>query len=121
MAAAAASLSACASSPEDIAANAVSPAQYEYMTCAQLSDYATALNTTYEQVADRQNEARTYDMIGYVVLQQPVGSERNSAVPAEISELKGRLAAVQSLQNSKSCSAPQQASLAPKTDQLTAH
>ena len=104
LAALAATLSACASAPEDIRAADVDPVQFGYMTCAQLAEYSTGLNATYKLAADQEEDARTEDAIGYLVLSLPLGSERHPAIPAEIADLKGRLAAVQTLQASKSCS-----------------
>jgi hypothetical protein len=110
LAAVAVSLSACASSPEDIKAADVSPAQFDYMTCAQLADYAAGLSATYKLAADQEDDARTQDVIGYVLLQQPLGQQRHPAIPEEIAEVKGRLAALHTLQTSKSCG-QQQASV----------
>lgn len=110
-------LSACASSPENIKAASVDPAQFDYMTCAQLAGYASGLQASYKQAADQEENARTEDVIGYVVLQQPLGQESHAGVPAQIADLKGKIAAVQSLQASKSCN-QQNASLdgsAPKS------
>jgi hypothetical protein len=110
LAAVAVCLSACASSPEDIKAAAINPAQFDYMTCAQLADYAAGLTATYKLAADQEYDARTQDAIGYVLLQQPLGQQRHPAIPAEIADLKGRLAALHTLQTSKSCG-QQQASI----------
>jgi hypothetical protein len=110
LAAVAVSLSACASSPEDIKAAEVSPAQFDYMTCTQLADYAAGLTATYKLAADQEDDARTQDAIGYVLFQQPLGQQRHPAIPAEIADLKGRLAALHTLQTSKSCG-QQQASI----------
>jgi len=103
LAAVAVSLSACASPPEDIKAADVNPAQFDYMTCAQLADYAAGLTATYKLAADQEDDARTQDAIGYVLFQQPLGQQRHPAIPAEIADLKGRLAALHTLQTSKSC------------------
>jgi starvation-inducible outer membrane lipoprotein len=99
-------LSACASSPEDIKAASVDPVQYSYMTCAQLADYGTQLNATFKIAADQEASARREDVVGYVLLQSPLGSQAHAAIPAEIADLKGRLAAVQQLETSKNCGAP---------------
>lgn len=100
----------CASEPQDIQANNVDAAQFGYMTCAQLSNYGSKLQTTLKVVSDQESDARTEDVIGYVILQQPVGSESHSTIPAEIADLKGKLTAVKSLEGSKNCG-QQQASL----------
>lgn len=106
------SLSACASAPEEIKAANVNPAQFDYMTCAQIAQYSSGLNATYKLAADQEEDARTEDVIGYALLQQPLGQQRHAAIPAEIADLKGRLAALQTLQVSKNCG-QRQASLDP--------
>ena len=110
LAALAISLSGCASPPEDIKAADVNPAQFDYMTCGQLAEYSAGLNATYKLAADQEADARSEDVIGYIILHEPLGQERHAAIPAEIADLKGRLAAVQTLQSSKNCS-QRQASL----------
>jgi hypothetical protein len=97
------SLSACATPPEDIQATVVSPVLYDYLDCRQLADYATSLQATYQLAADQQDKARYEDAIGYVILQQPLGSERRGSVPAEIADIKGRLVAVHELETTKNC------------------
>lgn len=100
---AAAALSACASAPENIQAASVDPTQFDYMTCAQIADYSAGLKATYKEAADQEADARTEDAIGYVLLQQPLGQQRHAAIPAEIADLKGRLAAMQTLSATKNC------------------
>jgi hypothetical protein len=96
-------LSGCATPPEEIQASVISPVLYDYLNCGQLADYASSLEATYNLAADQQDKARYEDVIGYVILQQPLGSERRSSVPGEIAELKGRIEAVRELQSSKTC------------------
>jgi len=105
-------LAGCASQPQDIQANNFDAAQYDYMTCAQLADYGNQLNSTLKLATDQESDARTEDVIGYAIFQEPLGSQRHPAIPAEIADLKGKLVAVQSLQTSKNCG-QQQASLTP--------
>ena len=113
-------LCACATPPEDIQATTVSPSLYEYLDCRQLADYKSGLEATYKLAADQQDEARIEDAIGYVVLQQPLGSERRSSIPDEIADIKGHLVAVSSLETSKNCG-QQQASLTPSSMQSEVH
>jgi hypothetical protein len=103
MMAIATALYACASSPDNIEATNVSTDTYAYMTCTQLADYGAALTKTYTEAADQENDARAEDVVGYALLQQPLGSQRHQQIPAEIADLKGRLVAVHALQSSKNC------------------
>ncbi len=99
----AAALSACASSSEDIKAASVNPDTYAYMTCDQLADYNLKLQATYKEADDQESDARAEDAVGYVLLQQPLGSQRHYQIPAEIADLKGRMNAVHELEVSKNC------------------
>jgi hypothetical protein len=103
-------LGACASPPEEIKAADVNPAQFDYMTCAQIAEYAAGLTATYKLAADQEEDARSEDVVGYALFQQPLGQQRHPQIPNEIADLKGRLAALQTLQSSKGCGR-QQASL----------
>ncbi len=96
-------LAGCASSVEDIQAANVDPGQYSYMTCAQLADYGGKLDATYKLAADQQSDARSEDVIGYALLQEPLGSQRHAQIPALIAEVKGRLTAIKQVETSKNC------------------
>lgn len=98
-------LSACASTADDIKASKFDSSQYSYMSCAQLADYGTQLDATYKLAADQEADARQEDAIGYALFQAPLGSQRHAAIPAEIADLKGWLAAVQQLETTKNCGA----------------
>jgi hypothetical protein len=96
-------VSACAAAPEDIKAANISTAPYAYLSCAQLADYKITLTKAYNDVADSENNARTVDTVSIVALGLPFGSMFHENVPMQISELKGRIVAVEKLQAQDRC------------------
>jgi len=103
VAALAVALSACAASPENIKAANIGRAQFAYLTCPQLAQYKATLNAVYDKAADSQHNARIADAIGLIVVGVPVGSATHESLPWQISDLKGRIAAVQQLQTADNC------------------
>jgi hypothetical protein len=100
---------ACAASPESIKPRNVSTAAFAYLTCAQLAHYKITLTKAYGEVADSENNARTVDAVSIVALGLPVGSMFHENVPMQISELKGRIVAVERLQAQGNCAGRQPA------------
>jgi len=103
VAALALALSACASAPEDIKPASIDSTQFAYLTCPQLTDWEEKLNAAYKTAADSEDSARRMDAVGLVTLGTPIGSMTHSYTPGQIADLKGRLAAVHSLESTKSC------------------
>jgi uncharacterized protein (DUF697 family) len=102
-------VSACAASPEDIKPRNISTAPYAYLTCVQLADYKITLTKAYDEAADSENNARTVDAVTIVAIGLPAGSMFHENVPMQISELKGRIAAVEKLQAQDNCAGRQPA------------
>src|SRR2546423_2768691 len=90
-------LSACAAPPESIQAANISTTQYSYLNCAQLARYRVTLTNAYNEAADSENNARTMGAAS-IVLGFPVGSMTHESVPYQVSDLKGRIVAVDKLQ-----------------------
>jgi starvation-inducible outer membrane lipoprotein len=103
VAALAVALSACASSPGSIKAANIDSTQFAYLTCPQLSEWQDRLTAAYKVAANSQDNARAMDAVGLLVLGTPVGSMTHKYTPDQISDLKGRLAAVQQLQTADNC------------------
>jgi hypothetical protein len=103
LAAIAVALSACATSPENIKAASINPASYAYLTCPQLASYKATLTVAYTKAADSQENARTEDAVGLVLVGVPFGSASHKWTPWQISDLKGRIAALDQLQVSDKC------------------
>src|SRR5215469_4859364 len=102
------SLSACASSPDNIKAANISPAQFSYMTCPQLADYKVTLTAAYSKAADEQDTARTEDAVGLVLLGASVGTASHQWTAWQVSDLKGRIAAIDELQAKGNCTQTQE-------------
>lgn len=103
LAALAIGLSACAASPGNIKAAYISPQPFAYLTCPQLAEYQATLTAAYEKAASTENNARMEDVASLILVGVPVGSATHEALPWTISDLKGRIAAVEQLQKSDNC------------------
>ena len=108
VAALAIAVSACAAAPENIQAHNISTQPYAYLSCPQLAEYKVTLTAAYTKAADSENTARTEDAAS-LVLGIPVGTATHEAVPWQIGDLKGRIAAVQKLQVADRCDQQRQA------------
>jgi starvation-inducible outer membrane lipoprotein len=96
-------LSACAASPESIKAANYSSDGYAYLTCPQLAQYKVMLNGRLIQASSEQENARTEDAIGNVTLGIPFGSASHKWTPWQISDLKGRIVAVERVERTDEC------------------
>jgi hypothetical protein len=103
VAAVAASLSACASAPEDIKAVSYDPQQISYLTCTQLGQYENTLKASYQEYADKENTARVWDAAGIILIGMPVGSIHYKYEPDRIADIKGRIEAVHELESQGNC------------------
>ncbi|MGH6876367.1 MAG: hypothetical protein ACREHV_03200 [Rhizomicrobium sp.] len=110
VAALAIALTACAASPESINAAHISSRSFAYLTCPQLAAYKVTLTAAYDQAADSENTARTEDAATSLVLGFPLGSATHESVPWQISDLKGRIAAIGRLQLADKCGQQREAS-----------
>jgi hypothetical protein len=96
-------LSACAASPGSIKAAYVSPRPFAYLTCPQLIEYKATLTAAYDKAANSEENARMVDAATVILVGIPVGSATHEALPWTISNLKGRIAAVEHLQKNDNC------------------
>jgi hypothetical protein len=108
LAALALALSACAAPPESIKPFNISAAPYVRLTCAQLASYKVTLTNAYNDAADSENTARNLDAASFFALGFPVGTMTHESVPYQISDLKGRIVAVEKVETADRC--PQGAS-----------
>ena len=96
-------LTACAASPEHIQAANIDPQSFAYLNCPQLSEYKATLTAAYVKAANSEDNARMEDVASLVLVGVPVGSATHESVPWQISQLKGRIAAVEQLQKADNC------------------
>ena len=96
-------LTGCAASPESIKPAYVSDSQFAYMNCAQLAAYKVTLTGVYVQAANSEEDEGTLDAATFLLL--PVGTMTYESLPFQISDLKGRIAAIEGLQARGNCDA----------------
>src|ERR1700686_2187112 len=81
-----------------------------YLPYPQLAQYKTMLNGRVAKASSEQETARAEDMIGSVTIGIPLGSTSHKWTPWQISDLKGRVAAVERVKTSDSCAPQREAS-----------
>lgn len=106
--AAAATVAACASASTDIAPSYVSPVIYQSFTCSQLGQEAQSISARANQVAGVQDQKRTNDSIATgvaIVVFWPAAFlvKGDGATAAELSQLKGQMAAIEQAGIRKKC------------------
>lgn len=96
-------LSGCAKKPESIAASYVSANTYQDFTCKQLAEESQRLEAAYVVAAKQQENARTNDTVGVILLGLPVSSLSGDNIAPEIARLKGERNALYSASRTKGC------------------
>jgi hypothetical protein len=96
-------LTACAAKPESIKAANYNSDGYAYLTCPHLAQYRGMLNGRLAQASSDQETARTEDALGNVAIGIPIGSASHKWTPWQISDLKGRIVAVERVEIADNC------------------
>ena len=96
-------LAGCAKAPESIGPAYVSEVPYEAYTCKQLATENQRLQEAYAVAAQQQNNARSGDVAGVILLGLPVSSMSGDNIAPQIANLKGRMVAVQKVMIEKNC------------------
>jgi len=104
--AAVAAVSACAAKPESIAASYVSEVSYQHWTCQQLGEETHRLSAAYAVAAKQQEQARSNDVAGVILIGLPVSSLSGGNIAPEIARLKGEQEAVRKAMITKTCQMP---------------
>ncbi|PQO24858.1 hypothetical protein C2I36_00595 [Rhodobacteraceae bacterium WD3A24] len=99
-----ASLSACASQPEDIAATDIGDGIYRNHSCEQLSERELHYQQQLEALSANQRSAATGDAWGVFLLGLPLSSMSGNDREAEIAVSRGHLNEIEREQVRKSCS-----------------
>lgn len=86
---AAIALAGCAKKPADIPASYVSPMKYDTWSCQQLAQESARVDDAYTKAATQQEEARSADTMGVILLGLPVSSLSGGNVAPQIASLKG--------------------------------
>lgn len=96
-------LAACAQSPGSIQPAYVSAVPYENWTCQQLGDEQAHLASALATASKTQENARSNDTMGVLLLGLPVASMSGENIAPEIAHLKGEQNAVQLAMIHNSC------------------
>jgi hypothetical protein len=99
-------VSACAKSPDSIAPAYISEVGYHNWSCAQLAEESARLSTALASASVQQENARTTDTVGVILIGLPVSSLSGDNIAPEIARLKGETEAVRKASMSKACGAP---------------
>lgn len=98
-----AAVTGCAKKPESIAPAYTSSSNYTGWSCKALAQEASHLDQAYTVAAEQQNNARTNDIVGVVLIGLPVSSLSGDNIAAQIASLKGQQEAVRSTMQAKNC------------------
>lgn len=97
------SLAACAKSPESISPAYVSEVGFQNWSCSQLAEESTRLSHALAVASTQQENARTNDTVGIILIGLPVSSLSGDNIAPEIARLKGESEAVRKVSISKGC------------------
>jgi len=106
-------ITACAKSPDSISASYVSEVGYQNWSCAQLGEEAARLSAALASASVQQENARTTDTVGVILIGLPVSSLSGDNIAPEIARLKGETEAVRKASMTKACGSQQTASTRP--------
>ncbi|MCG6122059.1 MAG: hypothetical protein MEP57_05055 [Microvirga sp.] len=98
-------LAACAKHPDSIAPSYVSEVGYQSWSCAQLGEETQRLSSALAAASTRQEQARSNDVMGVILIGLPVSSLSGDNIAPEIARLKGEQEAVRKARISKDCRA----------------
>ena len=93
----------CAKAPESISAAYVSHVSYQSWTCQQLGDEDRRLASALALSSKQQEQARTNDTVGVILLGLPVSSMSGDNIAPQIARLKGEIEAVRKASREKGC------------------
>ncbi|MDP2621720.1 MAG: hypothetical protein Q8P46_16360 [Hyphomicrobiales bacterium] len=106
----------CAKSPESISPSYISDVSYQSWSCQQLAEEQGRLSSALATASTQQDNARTNDIVGVLLIGLPVSSLSGDNIAPEISRLKGENEAVRRAMIVKECSiAPPPAITPPST------
>jgi orotate phosphoribosyltransferase-like protein len=96
-------LTACAKSPESIAPAYQSSFIYENLNCAQLGQESQRVGSALAAASTQQNNARSNDIIGVVLIGLPVSTLSGDNIAPQIAQLKGAQNAIREARMKKKC------------------
>ena len=96
-------LSGCAKSPESISPAYISEVGYLNWSCQQLAEEDGKLRNALAVASTQQENARTNDTVGVLLIGLPVSSLSGDNIAPEIARLKGEAEAIRKASVRKSC------------------
>ena len=96
-------LAGCAQKPESIQPSYISPVTYQDWTCPQLAQESARIETALASATKQQEQARSHDVTGIILLGLPTGSMSGEAIGPEVARLKGEKNAIQQATTLKNC------------------
>lgn len=98
-------VSACAQTPESVAPSYISEVTYQNWTCGQLAEEQQRVASALTTASAAQNNARSQDIAGIILLGVPVSSMSGGNIAPEIARLKGHQEAIGRASTLKKCTA----------------
>lgn len=93
----------CAARPEDIQPAYVSEMAYHHWDCQQLATEQQNVATALMNASAQQNQARSNDVAGVILIGLPVSSLSGSNVAPQVANLKGQQEAIRKAMITKKC------------------
>ena len=100
---AAVTLSACAKSPESIGPEYISHLAYQGYSCPQIGEEHARLSQALSVASGQQENARTNDTVGVVLIGLPVSTLSGDNIAPQIARLKGEMQALEKSALLKNC------------------
>jgi hypothetical protein len=97
-------LAACAKSPDSISAAYISDVTYRSLSCQDLAVESARINAALTRASTQQENARTNDTVGVLLIGLPVSSLSGDNIAPEIARYKGELEAINRVSAQKRCS-----------------
>jgi hypothetical protein len=97
-------LAACAKSPDSISAAYISDVTYRSLNCQDLAVESARINAALARASTQQENARTNDTVGVLLIGLPVSSMSGDNIAPEIARYKGELEAINRVSTQKRCS-----------------
>ena len=98
-----AALAGCAKTPESIAPASTSTIPYQRYSCGQIGQEERRLSSALTTAYTQQNNARTNDVVGVILIGLPVSTLSGDNIAPQIAKLKGEREALQKVAIRKRC------------------
>lgn len=93
----------CAKSPESIAPSYISASKYDALKCGEIADETGRISEALSRASMQQENARTNDTVGVLLIGLPVSSMSGDNIAPEVARLKGEAEALRAASLKKHC------------------